>query len=647
MHDKILPLEGNFFIGCNYWASHAGTSMWSDWQPETIDQDFRQLSEEGVQVLRVFPLWSDFQPIHRLYGVAGTRREYRFGEASFLDNDTERSGVSKIMMNRFHTLIALAEKYDIKLIVGLITGWMSGRLFVPSALEGKAILTDPESIKWQNRFVRYFVKNTKNSSAIIAWDLGNECNCIENVETSEEAWLWTSSIANAIKIEDQSRPLISGMHSLSPVGNWTMQDQGELTDILTTHPYPLWTPHVGIDPINTVRPIVHATAESLYYSGLGGKPCFAEEMGTMGPMISSDEVAGNFARASMFSLWSHACHGMLWWCAYDQTKLDAAPYEWIAVEGELGLIREDRKVKPTLIEMHRIKNVIDQLPFETLPPRKIDGVCIINTNQDHWASALGSFILSKQANVDIEFQYEDQPLKDSNIYLLPSISGVEGVPRKRWKELLERVANGATLYISMADGFMLDFQDITGLQVETRSKRRRGKKIGIKSEKGNFQLELFNSTKLSLNNNKARIIGTEEDGNICFSKNSYGKGEVYFLSYPIELNVAQEEELAYHPDDYPYWKIYREVFSSMSFHRLVKTEYKHIGITEHELSEEECVIVIIHYASVKKTIPISLKKGWKVKEVYYGEIDSNKFKDVHVNLQPNEATIFQITKQND
>jgi hypothetical protein len=39
------------------------------------------------------------------------------------------------MIGRFREMCALAEKHDLKLVVGLITGWMSGRLFVPPALE--------------------------------------------------------------------------------------------------------------------------------------------------------------------------------------------------------------------------------------------------------------------------------------------------------------------------------------------------------------------------------------------------------------------------------------------------------------------------------------------------------------------------------
>lgn len=47
--------NGQFAVGCNYWASHAGIRMWADWQPDVVKKDLRRLRQRGLQVLRVFP----------------------------------------------------------------------------------------------------------------------------------------------------------------------------------------------------------------------------------------------------------------------------------------------------------------------------------------------------------------------------------------------------------------------------------------------------------------------------------------------------------------------------------------------------------------------------------------------------------------
>jgi hypothetical protein len=54
--------------------------MWSDWLPEVVEVDLAQLAQAGLQVLRVFPLWSVFQPLTQLYGAGGSPQEVRLGE---------------------------------------------------------------------------------------------------------------------------------------------------------------------------------------------------------------------------------------------------------------------------------------------------------------------------------------------------------------------------------------------------------------------------------------------------------------------------------------------------------------------------------------------------------------------------------------
>ena len=100
-----------FFVGANYWASHAGTFMWRNWDAEQVEKDFQLLSSNGVEVLRVFPLWSDFQKLTDHCMVQGRHYEYRYGEEPLPDTPMGRAAVDPEMMERFHTLCQLAQKY--------------------------------------------------------------------------------------------------------------------------------------------------------------------------------------------------------------------------------------------------------------------------------------------------------------------------------------------------------------------------------------------------------------------------------------------------------------------------------------------------------------------------------------------------------
>jgi hypothetical protein len=642
--NQLLNLPSTFFVGCNYWASHAGTAMWSDWNAEQVDLDLRRLSDAGIEVIRVFPLWPDFQPIENMYTGEGQHFGYRFGEERLPDTEAGKAGMSVEMMARFQVFTDIAKKYDIKLIVGLITGWMSGRLFVPPALRGKAILTDPDAIRWQVRFVQYFVKQMKHNDSIIAWDLGNECNVMGKVASQEEAYVWTASIANAIKAKDATRPLISGMHSLHPKGNWTMQDQGELTDILTTHPYPFWTPYMDFDPLTSMRPTIHATMESLLYAQIGEKPCFAEEMGTMGPMVCSEEVAAAFARTSMLSQWAHGLPGLLWWCANDQTKLNHAPYDWVACEGELGLMTEEGRVKPALQEMGRLKKVIQAMPFENLPARSVEAVCILNSTQDHWATAIGAFLLAKQAGFDIDFRFEDQPLPDTNFYLLPCVTGVFGVAKQRWEQLLDKVRDGATLYMSSNDGYMLNFAELTGLTVQNRRRRASDAVAYLQADSGDISLTIPSTFKLDFRNDRAEVLAAEADGNPVLTKARYGKGTVYFCALPVELAMSQQPGVSYNPEEFPYWKMYETISEEARNARVLHVDEPHIGITEHPSDANTTVAVLINYSQEDREVPLVVKAGWHVDGSLYGERPGHVNETLTVKLVANDAVIVMLRK---
>jgi len=644
---KKNETTGAFMLGCNYWASHAGTAMWSDWRPDVVDKDLKQLSGAGLQILRVFPLWPVFQPLVELKTGGGEHGEYRFGESPLPAADAGFAGVSEEAMGKFKQFADLAEKHGLKLIVSLITGWMSGRLFVPPALENKHVLTDPAAILWQVRFVRYFVKTMRGHQAISAWGLGNECNCMDRVKSREEAWMWTYAISRAIRSEDTSRPVISDLHGIKPAvkhreANWTIQDQAELTDILTTHPYPPFTPYCGLEPINTMRPVLHATAESRLYGDIGKKPCFAEELGTLGPFFAGEKVAADYIRSELFSLWAHDCGGMFWWCAFDQNHLEHAPYDWTAVERELGLIRNDRTSKPVLEEIGRFAKFIAQLPIKELPTRITEAACILTHGQDSWGVAYSSFILAKQAGFDLMFSQADEKLPDKDLYMLPSLTGAQSFSRRFWLKLLERVRAGATLYVSFDDCILSSFREVFGLEIQTREKRSEKLSLELTELAGAPVISTAAEYRLNLLPANAEILGKEPDGNPAFIGTKYGKGRIYLLTASLEMNLCNEPGAFHAKNAQPFWKIYRHIAEeTMGKTRILGKEHPQLGITEHPLNDNERVAVLINYSPESVNALVNIAAGWGVAETLRGAKSENGI----IKLPSNDAAVWLISKE--
>jgi hypothetical protein len=636
-----LTQSGSYVIGCNYWASHAGTNMWKDWRPDVVEADLKQISDAGMQVIRVFPIWPDFQPIIQFYSGKGSLKEVRFKDGPLSGTGPGKDGVSVEALAHFRQFADLAQKYNIKLIVGLVTGWMSGQLFVPQALEGKKILSDPTAMMWQVKLVRTMVREFKDHPAVLAWDLGNECNAMEEVENSQAAYVWTSLITDAIRAEDQSRPVISGMHGLSSdsKAKWRMQDQGELCDLLTTHPYPFWTAHADQDPANTIRTIMHSSAETRYYGDIGGKPCLVEETGIMGPMEANEKSKVAFLRSILFNNWANDCHGLLWWCTYDQNLLDFPPYEWTSVERDLGLFRNDRSPKPVVNELKEFRKFIDDLPFYALPPQKKEAVCILTDGQDQWGVAYSSYVLAKQAGFDIEFQHSNQPIKESSLYLLPSIKGLELINRRDWLNILGKVRDGATLYVSYDWGFLSPFLEPAGFEVVTS--QNRDTPVDFISNDGNIKsFAMASGRKLNISPTTATVLAHEKDSNPVFTVNNYGKGKIYFLALPMEMNLATTPGgFTENPDEC--WKIYHTIAAEIikENRTVIKTD-PFVGITEHDLSQNEKIVILINYTPKSKDVALSIKSGWKVEKAIYGNLPVNS----SVKLNENDACVLYLKK---
>lgn len=203
------------------------------------------LAGNGLSVLRVFPLWPDFQPLTAQYGGGGKFRAWAQNDGPLQNPEC----VDLEMVARFRAFCDMAEARGLRLVVG--------------------------------------------------------------------------------------------MHGLSTDRGaaWNLRDQSELADVLTTHPYPLWTPHMNHEPFDTLRNGVHAAAQSLLYAGVSGRPCFPEEASDMGRNVCSEARAAGSVRAALFTSWACGLHAFLWWCAFDQVTHEPLAVECpVSICGRIGRV---------------------------------------------------------------------------------------------------------------------------------------------------------------------------------------------------------------------------------------------------------------------------------------------------------------------
>ena len=626
--------QGEFFVGCNYWARHAGMYMWSNWRPDVVERELSELAKYGVRVMRVFPLWSDFQP---LTGNCRAGGDYK----GFLQNNgplQNHAAVDEEMMRRFRFFCDVAQKNDIKLIVGIITGWMSGRQFVPVVFEEKNVLVDPEAVMWETRFTKYFVEQLKDHPAIAAWDYGNECNCMGAGLAGQAAFYnWMDHIGMAIRSKDLTRPVVSGMHSLSTDERHSVnvRQNGEIADILCTHPYALYVPGCGKEAFNTMRTALHPTAESLLYRDLGGKPCFIEEVGNLGNEFASEARSASGLRTTMFSAWANDLKGVLWWCNSDQEGLDFPPYNGTACERELGLLRDDYSPKPVMLEMKKFQDFRATLPFKKLPPRKPNAVIVVPEKVAGWTQGFGCYLMARQAGLDPNFAgAEVGELPESDLYIVASVDRDQGYTYPAQKKFFAKAYEGATVMVIVGGSARYThFRQMTGLEVDYGARSPIDRTFVLDgttvSCRDDFTMKVI-----------ARecevLVKAKADDEPVFTRFKYGKGNVLVVNSPVDRAAINRSDCFTGSKIAPFYRLFRTAAKTAGIKtKVVKGDCPYVCFTEHPAKDGSTIVMAINFEPRAIECPISI--DGKLGTVWRGKVT-----DSSVSLEPNEAALFEV-----
>lgn len=625
--------DGKYYIGVNYWASHASIHMWSDWNAKAVEDDFEKLSSHRIRYLRIFLFWPVFQP---LKGMMANEKLYEYrmmpGEKPLPDTEAGRAGVSEEACEHFEEFCHLADKYDLKLMVGLLTGHMSFGFFSPEAFLRKNFLADPTVIKWEMRFVRYFVKRFKDEPSIVAWGLGNECSAMEKGIPQDQSYVWTACITAAIRENDTTRPIISGL-PVCPLDheNFNVREHAELVDILTTHPYQIFS-ETQIDPVDSLRPEIEGAFRAAVYEDLGGKPAFVEETGAIGYINCSEKTEAAALRISLFSTWAEGKHGLFWWCAFDQGKFDYAPYDWNNYGSDYGYFRADGSAKPIAKVAKAFDEFLEEFPYAKLPAHKTEAVCVIPRQFKNPLSVLETtFIMAKQAGFDLKFAHAEEKMPDAPLYIMPSVDNGQPIFLHRLNELLEKVKAGASLYFSLGDTLFRRIPELTGLTVASREAGENEKIIMDDAEYSISGKWKYNIESVA---DSCQVLASSEDGNPVFVCNRYGKGKIYFMSQPIEAILASMPGIF--GKELPHYAAFYKKLAKDVPSRVIRIRSSVVLCTEHIVKENHVLTVAINYGNRDITVLFEIKDGWKCVKVYRGKDDGGK-----VLIPANDAVILE------
>lgn len=181
--------------------------MWQRFDVGEIREDFSRMEGLGLDALRFFLRWDDFQP-----------RE-----------DT----IDPVMLGRLETIVELAADAGLRTMPTLFCGHMSGINWLPPwSLDPPAphgrfrtmagdiespygigdFYTSEELLQAQLLFARTVGQRLHRHPSVLAWDLGNEFTNLRVPASERDAAEWSRRLTDALQ-ESSGIPVTAGTHS--------------------------------------------------------------------------------------------------------------------------------------------------------------------------------------------------------------------------------------------------------------------------------------------------------------------------------------------------------------------------------------------------------------------------------------------------
>jgi len=356
----------DFTLGVNYWPRKKAMYWWSNFDAGEVKEEFAVIKDIGMNVVRLFLLWDDFQP--------------------------EPNMVAKDKLDNLVKVADIAAEAGLGIDMTFFTGHMSGPNWSPRWLVGgdlppeahqgwlrdvvsegkytdqgyRNMFHDETALDASRLLLSAVVTELKDHPGIWMWNLGNEPDLFAWPNTSDEGAAWVREMVGLIKDIDPNHPVTIGLH-----GDGLHRDNGlridkvyAHTDVAVMHSYPMYTPWARkpLDP--DFVPFTCAVT-----AALSGKPVLMEEFGgcTAQPgepshimkwtettgrereqFMAGEEDFAEFLSLTIPKLQDSGATGAMLWCYADYVPelWDMPPCQNAQHERWFGLVRPDGSLKP-------------------------------------------------------------------------------------------------------------------------------------------------------------------------------------------------------------------------------------------------------------------------------------------------------------
>jgi endo-1,4-beta-mannosidase len=350
------PKTKRFRVGVNYWPARTAMGWWSNFDAVEVAADFARIAESGLDSVRLFLTWEDYQP--------------------------SQHEVDREMLNRLVTVADLAAQAELTILPTLFTGHMSGVNWIPAWALGGSERDDRFRVVCNGRVTELGLRNwyadeemaraqallageaaaaLAGHQALWAWDLGNEnSNCVVP-PTRSSARGWLERITRAIRAADQRALVTVGLHMEDLVEDRRLgpREVSETCDLLSMHGYPIYASWADGPTDEHLLPFLAHTTRWL---GRNCEVLFSEfglpthnHRGQRARELTSsllvdEEASAAYTARVLAALRAAGCAGAMVWCYsdYDPALWAEPPFDVAVHERSFGLWRADGLPKPAV-----------------------------------------------------------------------------------------------------------------------------------------------------------------------------------------------------------------------------------------------------------------------------------------------------------
>lgn len=616
-----------FLNGVNYVPPRQWMMMLENWDEAQVEKDIIGMKSLGVKCVRFFPLWHLAQPM-----------------SNQLDE--------KIMLH-IDRVMVLGAKYGIYFQITPITGWMSGKTFLPEWALGN-IFTDPEIIKGEKFLVREFAKRYKGNPAVQGFDFGNEINVlIDQMKlklTPDDIDKWMQAIYGAFKEGDPDCIVTNGIGTgFDPYFN--IEAISKSCDFMSVHSYPYFHGTSRLDPVIGERTMYSGNFIT-EWAAMMHKPVLLQENGSWEPGIECAEGL----RIYYTSSWAEGATGYFWWGSHmvdpayqiytkglRQEYSVGRNYSELGAEKRMGILSVDNIPEISGEAYKECTNWIDQLGVNWKDQLPVCYILIPHTTEFYntMLRYITPFALAKQAHFDVKLLWEDRKVPEDASCIV--ISGFQ--LSEMGKQIVSTyLQNGGTVYQSYYNDLSSTIQItnksdttvdslilFTPNLVEDNLNRN-----FIRINKANIREITFDDSKVIALNRPINGSKSDASRKNIFVKTKVGKGTFYFLAAGVEETLWQVRNPWSTDDSY---KFYSALKPKTDF----QVDNKYVEFYHKKRNKEELLVLINHENSIQK---VTLHSNQSVKfENAINKENLGKGSDFCFQLKPADVLFIKVDRK--